>query len=295
MLSPIRDLHNSIKFMALTSALKNITLSTMDLAPFISFITPIYNEEKNIAKMLANLFAVLSAHPEWNWEVILIEDGSKDRTREVVEAGIRKYPNTTLLIHEKNQGYTRSLKDGLRAARGQYMMYIGADEEFDSTEIPNFVEILRKSEADVLLGVRWQRNAYQLFRFFLSVIYIFFLNWLYKIRINDYNWSQAWSRKVFEQIELTSHSLFVLPEIIVKAHDLGLKIKEIPSNHRGRQWGKSSVNLKIMGTALWEAIRFGCFRKTKRYSAGSDRPFLKPGQLSELINHHRIPITFSRP
>ena len=124
-----------------------------------------------------------------------------------------------------------------------------------------------KGETDVLLGVRWQRNAYQLFRFFLSVIYIFMLNYLFKIRINDYNWSQAWSRKVLDRIDLTSKSLFVLPEIIVKAHDLGFRIKEIPSNHRGRQWGKSSVNLKIMGFALWEGLKFWRHRASKRYKA----------------------------
>ena len=49
---------------------------------------------------------------------------------------------------------TQSLKDGLNAARGQYLMYVGADEEFDSSEIPDFVAILRKGETDVLLGVR---------------------------------------------------------------------------------------------------------------------------------------------
>lgn len=243
-------------------------------APFISFITPIYNEEQNIARMLANLFAVLNQHPEWNWEVILIEDGSRDNTLAVLQNEVPKYPSTRMITHEKNMGYNQSLKDGLKAARGQYMMYIGADEEFDSTEIPNFVEILRKGEADVLLGVRWQRNAYQLFRFFLSVIYIFFLNWLYKVRINDYNWSQAWHRKVFEKIELTSNSLFVLPEIIVKAIDLGFKVKEIPSNHRGRQWGKSSLNMKIMGAALWDSLKFGLLRKSKKYRPGSDAPFL---------------------
>jgi glycosyltransferase involved in cell wall biosynthesis len=249
----------------------------MKTSTFISFITPVYNEELNIARMLRNLFAVLKAHPEWNWEVILIEDGSSDKTREVLEAETPKYPNTKLIIHEKNMGYTRSLKDGLQAAQGQYLMYVGADEEFDSSEIPDFVETLRKGEADVLLGIRWQRNAYQLFRFFLSVIYIFFLNWMFKIRINDYNWSQAWNREIFEKIELTSHSLFILPEIIVKAHDLGFRIKEIPSNHRGRQAGKSSVNMKIMGTALWDAIKFGCLRRSPRYSAASVKSFLSAG------------------
>lgn len=248
----------------------------MNSKPFISFITPIYNEEENIARMLQNLFTILNAHPEWNWEVILIEDGSKDKTREVLQTEVLKYPNTKLILHEKNQGYTQSLKDGLKASRGQYLMYVGADEEFDSSEIPNFVDILRKNETDVLLGVRWQRNAYQLLRFFLSVIYIFFLNWMYKIRINDYNWSQAWNRKILERIDLTSKSLFVLPEIIVKAHDLGFRIREIPSNHRGRQWGKSSVNMKIMGTALWDSIQFAGFRRSTKYSPASKTPFLTP-------------------
>lgn len=240
----------------------------MEQAPFISFITPVYNEEENIARMLANLFAILNTHPEWNWEVVLVEDGSKDKTREVLQNEVKKYPNTRLIIHETNQGYNASLKDGLKTARGQYLMYIGADEEFDSSEVPNFVEILRKGETDVLLGVRWQRNAYQLFRFFLSVIYIFLLNYLFKIRINDYNWSQAWSRKALDSMELTSRSLFVLPEIIIKAHDLGFRIKEIPSNHRGRQWGKSSVNMKIMGFALWESLKFWWHRRSKNYQPG---------------------------
>jgi hypothetical protein len=67
---------------------------------------------------------------------------------------------------------------------------------------------------------------------------------------------------------LTSRSLFVLPEIIIKAHDLGFRIKEIPSNHRGRQAGKSSVNLKIMGFALGEGLKFWGYRRSKNYKAG---------------------------
>jgi len=240
----------------------------MEKVTLISFITPVYNEEENIARMLANLFAVLNAHPEWNWEVVLVEDGSRDGTLKVLQTEAPKYPNTRLIIHEQNQGYTRSLKDGIAAARGKYLMYVGADEEFDSSEIPDFVNIFLKDEADLVLGVRWQRNAYQLFRFFLSVIYIFTLNYLFKIRINDYNWSQAWSRKVLESIDLKSKSLFVLPEIIIKAHDLGFRIKEIPSNHRGRQWGKSSVNINIMGFALWEGLKFWAQRSSKNYKAG---------------------------
>ena len=145
-------------------------------------------------------------------------------------------------------------------------MYIGADEEFDCSELPSFINTLGAEEeigVDLVLGVRWQRNAYKLHRFFLSVIYIFLLNALFQVRVNDYNWSQVWSRKFLQSIEIESKSLFMLPELIIKAHDLGLIIKEVPSNHRGRKHGESSLNFKIMGHALVEALQFWAKRKFK--------------------------------
>ncbi len=241
----------------------------MTQEPQISFIIPVYNEEHNIALVFKNLFEVINKHPDWNSEVIIIEDGSKDSTKQVIIEELKKYHSFELILHEKNQGYTRSLKDGISKSKGKYLMYIGADEEFDCSEVPHFVDLFLNNpneKIDIVLGVRWQRNAYKLFRFFLSIIYIFLLNFMFKLRINDYNWSQAWSREVIEKIQLTSNSLFVLPEIIIKAHDLNFKIKEIPSNHRGRQTGKSSVNMSIMGKALWESIKFWKFRNSKKYN-----------------------------
>ena len=83
------------------------------------------------------------------------------------------------------------------------------------------------------------------------MIYIFFLNWMYKLRINDYNWSQAWSRKILERIDLASNSLFVLPEIIVKSYDLGFRIKEIPIIFMDRQVGVSKMSHRIIWEAMW--------------------------------------------
>ena len=234
----------------------------------VSFIIPVYNEEKNIQGVFADLYEVLAAHPEWNWEVIVVEDGSRDRTREVLQNLVKTYPDTRLIFHDVNKGYNQSMRDGMAAAQGRYIMYIGADEEFDCSEVPSFIEPLLASgekHADLVLGVRWQRNAYKLHRFFLSVIYIFLLNAMFKMRVNDYNWSQAWSRELIERIRIESKSLFMLPEIIIKAHDLGFLIKEVPSNHRGRKWGKSSLNMKIMGHALWDSLLFYFERRSFAY------------------------------
>ena len=235
----------------------------------VSFIIPVFNEERNAPNVLRDLHAVLAAHPEWKAEVIVIEDGSRDSTRKVVSEEVKRYPQVQLILHEKNQGYTPSLKDGIRHANGKFLMYIGADEEFDCSELPSFMSPLlhhQPEKADVVLGVRWQRNAYKLFRFFLSIIYIFLLNFLFKMRVNDYNWSQAWPRELLERAPLRSRSLFILPEIIIRAHDLGYKIKEVPSNHRGRRTGKSSVNMKIMSHALFEALSFWQYRNSPNYS-----------------------------
>ncbi len=258
----------------------------MNANPTVSFIIPVYNEELNIARVLANLYSVLNDHLEWNSEVILIEDGSKDRTKTIMLEEARKYNGVQLIFHDCNKGYAQSLKDGIKKARGRFLAYVGADEEFDCLEIPQFIEPLVKNEADVVLGVRWQRNAYQLFRFFLSVIYIFLLNYLFKLRINDYNWSQAWPKELFNKVELNSKSLFVLPEIIIKAHDLKYRIKEVPSNHRGRQFGKSSVNMRIMGQALFEALSFWRYRNSKHYSP-------TPKNISPTVRPDREP-SFSR-
>ncbi len=230
----------------------------------ISFIIPVYNEEYNIVNVLKDLHAIIDLNPRWESEIIVIEDGSSDNTLQILKQEIKNYSEAKLIIHEQNKGYTVSLKDGIAHASGKFLMYIGADEEFDCSEVPQFINPLLRGETDVVLGVRWQRNAYKLFRFFISVIYIFFLNYLFKLRINDYNWSQAWPRTLFDQINLTSKSLFILPEIIIKAHDLNFRIKEVPSNHRGRRFGKSSLNIKIMGSALLESIKFWRGRNSKK-------------------------------
>lgn len=254
---------------------------------FISFVIPVYNERHNLPGVFRDLYSVLRERPEWNWEVIVVEDGSSDDTLNVLRGLLLQYPETQAVLHEKNRGYNQSMGDGIAKAKGKYVMYIGADEEFDCSELPTFVHPLMAEghrHADVVLGVRWQRNAYKLHRFFLSVIYIFLLNFLFKLRVNDYNWSQVWCRELLQRIELKSKSLFMLPEIIVKAHDLGYKIKEVPSNHQGRKTGKSSLNFRIMAHALWDAFWFLRERRSKHYhparpagsSADPSTPSLTP-------------------
>ena len=103
----------------------------MPFTKTISFIIPVFNEEQNIAAVLRDLFQVVNAQKEWNSELIVVEDGSTDNTRRVLLKELEKYPKVQLVLHDQNQGYTQSLKDGIATAQGRFLMYVGADEEFD--------------------------------------------------------------------------------------------------------------------------------------------------------------------
>src|SRR3989338_10169225 len=96
----------------------------------ISFVIPVYNEELNIGNVLKDLCAVVSERPNWNAEVIVIEDGSTDNTYPTLLKCLKKYPSVQLIRHKKNLGYNQSLRDGISKSRGEYVMYVGADEEF---------------------------------------------------------------------------------------------------------------------------------------------------------------------
>lgn len=224
--------------------------------PYISFFIPCYNEEKNVQHVFDRLYEVLKQKPDLSYEILVTNDCSTDGTLKVLEGAAEKDAHMRVINHKHNLAYCGTLKEIVKMAHGKYIMYVSADQEFDCLELPAFLEKLGEG-CDLVLGVRWQRNAYPLGRLLLSVIYIFLLNYLFKVRFNDYNWIQIWPARLFREIELKSKSLFVLPELILKAHDLGYRIGEVPSDHRGRTWGKSSSsNFFVMLHALIEALTY---------------------------------------
>jgi len=225
--------------------------------PFISLLLPTYNEEKNLPHVMDELLGVLySEAVKWEWELIIVEDASTDGTHDVVYEQAKRDRRIRAIYHEKNTGLCGAIKTGQDHAQGSFAMYLMADQEFDAREIPTYVDKILEG-ADVVVGVRWQRDAYSLSRLLLSVIYIFVLNLMFRRRCNDYNWIRIWPTDFHRKVPIVSKSLFFLAETILKAQDLGYKVVEVPSNHRGRPWGKStSSNFLVMLYALMEAITY---------------------------------------
>ncbi len=124
------------------------TMPISECPDSVSIIIPAYNEEAAIGGVIEELQEFISGHPEITWEIIVVDDGSTDRT----VSEVQKFEAVTLLKHPVNRGYGASLKTGIRAASGSYVLLMDADGQHISSEIPKLLEGSR--DFDMVIGER---------------------------------------------------------------------------------------------------------------------------------------------
>ena len=124
----------------------------------LSVVIPAYNEEDSIVAVMQR---VLSARPALReqgvegLELIVVDDGSRDRTRELVRAE----PAARLLCHERNGGYGAALKTGFAAAQGEYVGFLDADGTYPPEHFPNLCRVALQENADIVIGSRMAGEA----------------------------------------------------------------------------------------------------------------------------------------
>ncbi|HKB78999.1 MAG TPA: glycosyltransferase, partial [Thermoanaerobaculia bacterium] len=120
--------------------------------PDLSIVFPVFNEEENIPILLGEIAAAMQGQP-WSWEMVAVDDGSRDRSLEVLRASRATYPNLRVLAFEKNSGQTAALDAAWRAARGTFVVSLDADLQNDPADIPTIMRTLEQSGADMVIGV----------------------------------------------------------------------------------------------------------------------------------------------
>jgi glycosyltransferase involved in cell wall biosynthesis len=131
------------------------TLTAQDHPTGLSIVIPAYNEEGAIADVLMQLFAILEHVAPLAYEVIVVDDGSKDATARVV-AG---FEHVTVLRHRTNHGYGAALKTGIRHARYQYVCITDADGTYPNERIPDLFDYMTSNEYDMVIGARTGENV----------------------------------------------------------------------------------------------------------------------------------------
>lgn len=202
-------------------------------------VLPAYNEMENIERQVRSVDDVLSAMRFDDYEVVVVDDGSIDRTRTVCEALQTELPKFRLLVHEINQGYAKALRTGFTNARMPLVFYTDADNQFDIKELKNLLAAI--DDYDIVCGFRIYRFD-PFTRLVLSWGYNLIVRILFRIRVRDVDCAfKLFRREIFDRIHIESKKFFVDTEVLAKASKLGFRMTEIGVRHYPRTAGQSTV------------------------------------------------------
>lgn len=225
----------------------------------LSIVLPAYNEEPNVEKAVEAVSAVVqqlgAEQVPMDYEIILVNDGSADRTGEIARELARRIPHFRLVEHYPNRGYGGALKAGFAAANKDLIVFVPADNQFVFAEIGRFLE--QADGADIVCGYRAHRQD----------------NWVRKL--NAFGWNtlvrllfgylcrdidcgfKLFRRQVLERVPLISNGAMVDTEFLAGARARGLRIAEVPVTHLPRTAGAATgADPKVIVRAFRDLLRF---------------------------------------
>lgn len=208
---------------------------------FLSCFFPAFNEEENIGAVLEEALETLPRFAD-DFEVIVVDDGSSDRTGEVVAAfaagGRAGAERVRLVAHEENRGYGEALRSGLAAARGDAVFFTDADRQFHLADIERLLE--HYGPSPFVVGYRLKRSDPR-HRLFVARVYHATLKAVFGLRVRDVDCAfKLLDRKSLDEIrpELVSRSAFISPELLIRAQMAGVTVTEVGVPHYPRAAGR---------------------------------------------------------
>jgi glycosyltransferase involved in cell wall biosynthesis len=209
------------------------------VTPALSIVIPVYNEELNLETLHREFTAALEAVGR-PYELILVDDGSTDRSFEVLSGIHARDPRVRVIQFRRNFGQTAAFAAGFAAARGELIITADADLQNDPKDIPQLLAEIDKG-ADIVCGWRKDRKDKFLTRRVPSVVANKLISWMTGVRLNDYGCSlKVFRAEVIKPVRLSGEMHRFLPAL---ASELGTRIVEIPVSHRARVHGTSKYGL----------------------------------------------------
>lgn len=246
----------------------------------VSVIVPVYNEAAHIDDILQ----AVHASPVKK-EIIIVDDGSTDGTREKLQA-LPPLDDVTIVFHEKNCGKGAAIRTALAYARGEFVLIQDSDLEYDPQDYPALLRPLEEGNANVVYGVRPDRPERGL-RFFLGAKLLTHLaNLLYGAGIHDEaTCYKVVRRSLLMQMRLECQRFEFCPEVTAKLCRMGEKIAEVPISYNPRS---AFEGKKIRYTDGWQAIWTLIRYRFAPRSSWEEQP-------GDKKQHSPFPVSFSRP
>lgn len=227
----------------------------------LTIFFPFWNEEDNIDLVISKAIPVANKIAE-NWEILMIDDGSSDKSLERIKALSKTDKRLVTISHDKNRGYGAALKTGFANAKYKYIVFNDGDGQFDFSEINKFMEKIEN--ADVVIGYRKKRLDHPFRHILMNLLKI----WdyvLFNFSFKDIDCGfKLFKKEAVEKIQpLKSEGAMITTEILAKSKKAKLKILEVEVHHYPRIFGdQSGGNLRVILRAvkesliLWKDINF---------------------------------------
>jgi glycosyltransferase involved in cell wall biosynthesis len=240
--------------------------------PSLSVVLPMRNEEPYVRRAVEAAGAGAAAVCD-DYEIIVVDDASTDRTRELAETLSREDARVRVLHEAQAGGLGATLRAGYRAATKDLVLYSDADLPFDFGEVERAVRLLEYQEADVLAAYRFDRTSEGALRTLYTLAYSALVRTLFGLRLRDINFSfKLFRRVLLEDIELRSRGSFIDAEFLVRARNAGARIIQMGVDYFPRTRGSSSLaSPRVILGILLEMARLAPELWRSRLPAGPPR------------------------
>jgi glycosyltransferase involved in cell wall biosynthesis len=218
----------------------------------ISAVLPAFNEEANLEQSVGRMAAALAAQAR-AFEVIVVDDGSRDGTAAVLERLKSVHPGLRVVRHPLNRGYGAALRSGFAAARYSWVFLMDADNQFDPADVAAL--LARAADADIVAGYRRQRRD-PLPRRLNAWAFFTLVTILFGRLARDVNCAfKLMRRELLERMELHSEGALINTEVFVLARQLHARVVEVPIQHYPRTSGRQTgANLRVVVRAFSELL-----------------------------------------
>lgn len=227
----------------------------------VSVVVPCFNEKATILQLLQSV-----VDAPFSKEILLVDDGSTDGTRELLEQRASVFPTVRFFFQERNMGKGAALRRGFREATGDIVIVQDADLEYDPGEIPKVIEPIIQGHADVVYGSRFLGGPHRVLYFWHSVgnwVLTTLSNMVTNLNLTDMETCyKAFRREVIQSIAIEEDRFGFEPEVTVKlGRQPSLRIYEVPISYRGRRYDQGKkIGFKDGFRALYCLGKYGLRR-----------------------------------
>jgi glycosyltransferase involved in cell wall biosynthesis len=218
----------------------------------LSVFMPFYNEEKNVQRVVEDVRSALVNIPSVEkYEVIVVNDGSRDATESIAKDLVERYPEVRLVSHERNLGYGAAVMTGIKSSIHDYVFLMDGDGQFDINEITKLLEHV--PEHSMVIGYRKDRQDH-LIRKINAKLWNLLNRVVFGLHVHDIDCAfKLFKREMLIDLPLSSNGAVISTEILVRLRPKVKKIIQVPVSHYPRKEGKpTGANLGVIVKAFKE-------------------------------------------